>query len=271
MEDHTEKILQELFVLDPALKADESLVRALVAEMLAHKPSIVPDASLKAAVRARLLAAMATSTTETKSGFVLPWWLVYSAPVGVAAVLFLLTAPGYSPAPDLNFAPTTMPEAYKGGAPAIYSESAVDVGAPTNDTGLYQKTTPGAESDAAVRSMTMPEDMGEGIMTEMAEPEAVLSSSLYIGQQQPGMVVSIAEAAFTAPAFVLVRDLTTREVVGVSELYSEGTLYSQVFLIKQPLLAERVYEAAVYLDDGDGVFVEETDTLVFATSFIVEL
>lgn len=254
MEDQIQKIVQELFELDPELRTEEVLVRKLVLEMLESRPAVMPDAALKATVRARLLATLATSKTEAKTGFVLPWWLIYSAPVGVAALLFMLTTPGNGP---IILAP--------------YSSVPVEEMAPMSEPAVSAKGSPEMDSAAGMRSMTMPTDMGGDMMVESPEVQVYEASTLIVGSQVPGMTVLIEGGLLTNNAFVTVRELATGTIIGVSEMKLSGEMAGFLLPLISPTEAGMVYEAAIYFDDGDGLFAESADSLVFSSSFVADL
>lgn len=254
MEDQIQKIVQELFELDPELRTEEVLVRKLVLEMLESRPAVMPDAALKSAVRARLLATLVTSKTEAKTGFVLPWWLVYSAPVGVAALLFMLTTPGNGP---IILAP-------QGQAP-------VEVMSPMSEPAVSAKGSPEMDQAGGMRSMAMPADMEGEMMAESPEVGVFEASTLIVGSQVPGMTVLIEGGLLTNNAFVTVRDLATGAVIGVSEMKLFGEMAGFLLPLISPTEAGVAYEAAVYFDDGDGIYAEAADSLVFSTSFVADL
>ena len=254
MEDQIQKILNELFELDPKLKTEEVLVRKLVLEMLESRPAILPDAALKAAVRARLMATLATSQTETKSGFVLPWWLVYTAPVSVATLLFMLTTPGNGP---IVLAP-------QGPAP-------VEVMSPMSEPAVSAKVSPEMDAVVPVRGMAMPADMGGEMMAESPKVQGFTDTALSVGRLVPGETVFIEWGWLTAPAFIVIRDLETETIMGVSELQAIGEVPNLTLPLTTPTKVGVDYEAVIYFDNGDGVFDEATDVFDSSITFWADL
>ena len=254
MEDQIQKIVQELFELDPELRTEEVLVRKLVLEMLESRPAVLPDAALKSAVRARLLATLTTSKTEAKTGFVLPWWLVYSAPVGVATLLFMLTTPGNGP---IILAP-------QGQAP-------VEVVSPMSEPAVSAKVSPEMDQASDVRSMAMPADMGGEMMAESSKVQGFTDTALSVGRLVPGETVFIEWGWLTAPAFIVIRDLETETIIGVSELQAIGEVPNLLLPLTTPTKIGVDYEAVIYLDNGDEVFDEASDTFDSGTTFWTDL
>lgn len=236
MDSPQEQILQELFTLDPALQAEEPLVRALVAEMVAARPAALPDAALRALVRARLLAELETKKATVPRTNMLPWWLVYAAPVGVAVVVMLLVLPTYTLAPTPPVS-APVPARYESLPTAdVIQDSGAEI--PLQKTGDPARMTESAPvtKESAVRLFR----------NEATDMVVVLP-------QPVGMTVRVEAAFFTTPAFVVVREAATGLLLGGSELKLPGETEAFTIRLSVATRGGVPYEVVVFRDDGDGV------------------
>ncbi len=118
MNNDTEKIIRELYEIDPSLK-DVGDIRGIVAALLESRPQVKLDENFVQKLRAQIMSQVAVSGRKVGHNF--NWWMVHLAPIGAIAVLFLLIGPFGNPevipgqAPDLY---RTMESAPASGAPA---------------------------------------------------------------------------------------------------------------------------------------------------------
>jgi hypothetical protein len=234
MQPNLETILSDIYELEPTLQGEAEAVRAIVTALLDNKPNVVLDAAFAARLRAELMQGKvgAASAVTSSGATVSPLWMWYAAPVGVFALLMLMLVPKYVHSPVFQPVPQSTDETAPTILPMQMSEPAADVvpGAATK-----RMADPAADSvmDVAATSLMM-------------EPAGVPVDTYYIPTQLPGSEVFVEYATVSAPAFIVVfagdpeNSLT---LLGVSPLIVPGA----------------TYVAALYYDDGDGVFDMATD------------
>jgi hypothetical protein len=261
MEDHLKQILDELFALDPTLRKEEDLVRVLVLEMLNNKPNVTIDESLRQMVKARLLAQFETAKTPVRMESSLSW-LWYTAPVGVTALLLLLTTPqlGNNSAPhlpvDSSYAREVSVPPRKASSPSMDNTQAKSAG-----VNKESRATSDAEEGLPLSDMMVP-------FAEETNPQ---NNTIFINTQKAGFALYIDSVVADDTAFIVIRDITTSEIQGITEVGSLTLGTPIKMVLDKPLLAGFVYEAALYLDTGDGIFNLDEDSLVYASSFGVDL
>lgn len=131
MHTQVEKIIDELYAVDPSLREHEADIRALVTTLIETKPEVVISETFVRSLRERLVSE-ATRTVLAKDAPVpgLSWWMLRLAPIGVLAVITLMLLP--EPAGS----PTPLPYSERGGmevkteSDAIFKTSAVAPTAP---------------------------------------------------------------------------------------------------------------------------------------------
>lgn len=246
-----EKLLNEIFELEPELRVKENDVRALVFAMLEHKPAIIPDMAMKALVRARLLAQFESKKTGMVKS---PWfeWVWYTAPVGVALLLFVLVTPPFGTegveapmidtfksAPAGDVAPVG-----GGGAPSLKQ-------APIETSSFNDE----AQQDSSLRSMEESDSL-----TEMeTAPVVGRNSGVLVGKQTAGYFVRLDKLTLVNASTVKIKVIADGLVLGQSTLLESGDYADQIILLDSPLEPGAVYEIAIY----------EGENLVFATFFEV--
>lgn len=246
-----EKLLNEIFELEPELRAKEKEVRSLVFAMLEYKPAIIPDAAMKALVRARLLAQFESK----KAGVVKsPWfeWIWYTAPVGVALLLFVLVTPPFGTegveAPMIDTfksAPASdMVPQGGGGAPSL-KQSPIETATFSDE----------AQQESSLRSM----GETDGLTEMESTPVVGRNSGVLVGKQTVGYFVRLDKLTLVNASTVKIKVIADGSVLGQSDWLEAGDYANQIILLDSPLEAGVVYEVAVY----------EGENLVFATFFEV--
>ncbi len=229
-----EKLLNEIFELEPGLRAKENEVRSLVFAMLENKPSIVPDIAIKAAVKARLLAEFHMDKPVRS-----PWtdWLWYMAPIGVAAVVILMMIPSV-PGPTTPYVPgNNIPPVLRSGG---------------GETMTAPKTTP---TLPAATKMEAAEVAPEADMKMMAMPQNDSGVALRKdGELMEVELFSPTKAVFSRvvvaePSFVVVRSADSGVVVASSDTLAPGMHQGLELPIKENFMSG-MYEAVMYRDIG---------------------
>ncbi len=98
---HVEKIIGELYEIDPTIKEREADIRALVTVLAESKPVLVVNAVFLEKLRTDLLWRAEGSLRARKTAVVSPfsWWLVRLAPLGAFAVLMFMLYPQQTESP----------------------------------------------------------------------------------------------------------------------------------------------------------------------------
>lgn len=245
-----EKLLNEIFELEPELRAKEKEVRSLVFAMLEYKPAIIPDAAMKALVRARLLAQFDSGKSALVKS---PWfeWVWYTAPVGLALLLFVLVTPPFGTegveAPmvgTFKSAPASDAAPQGGGGASSLKQ------APVEDMSFEEEGT-----ESSLRSMEASDSM-----VEMdAVPMVGRNAGIQVDKQTAGYFVRLDKLTLVNASTVKIKVIADGSVLGQSGLLEPGDYTDQIILLDSPLEPGAVYEVAVY----------EGENLVFATFFEV--
>ncbi len=229
MNNRTEKLVQDLFEIDPSFKNDEAFVRALAELMVETKPFVVPDAALKTILRAKLLAHYAINKKATT--FEWPWWVSYAVPAAFVFLLMVTTTPPIGVIHrehNLGDVPTIVKSAP---ASMIADEAATNRGV----------TSSFAESDSLSRKA------GE-VLNETE-----------VSAQLAGFEVVASVITLNKPAFAVVSESLSGDILGVSRLLPVGRSESLVVVLKKPTEVGGSYEFTLYSDDGDGIFDKDLD------------
>jgi len=101
MHQSVEKIINELYEIDPTLKEREADIRALVTVLTESKPAVTVNADFLEKLRTDLLWRAEGSLRTKKSTSVSPfsWWLVRLAPLGAFAILMFMLYPQQTESP----------------------------------------------------------------------------------------------------------------------------------------------------------------------------
>jgi hypothetical protein len=251
-----EAIITDLYKLDPELAMHDTEVRIMVTGLLENQPRPVPDQVFVEKLRRTLLRAVPKPALTWQTVL---WHLL---PVGaVAAVVFVL-APSYtSIVPYQRVTPstveTTPPMAGEEMAPA----SAKMVGG----EGMSQPTTEGDVSAAAQSFSSTPvsgEIMAEEdislmrtmMVEDVARSAAAPSDTIFVVEPVEVASVTIEYQSLLLPSFVVIKDVQTAKIVGVSD-YLPPLEAGTAILTKIDLIPGGLYTAVLYRDtDGNEEF-----------------
>jgi len=226
MKHDIDTLVADICASHPELAGDVSAVRALVTELIDRQPTVSIDATFKANLRARLLA---TAPRPTTPKLAVPWWFIYTVPVGVTALLLLVIAPNLATAPQ----PTTIPNSI-----APEADSSLKIAPDDAGTRTMLNTTMDADT-MATESVSTTVDF---FTATFADSNHTLTIS-YLSLSQPGFVV------LTGP----------EGVVATSELLLPGEYTEHTVPITLPLTPGTTYTATLHYDNGDDVFTPDFD------------
>lgn len=218
-------IVEDICATDPTLGEDVVLLRQIIEELIEHKPAVQVDDAFKARLRQELLESVSAQAVITPSPY--PWWLLYTVPFGVTAVLFLLLQP------DLLQAPQNMYE-----VPMTPADSMLK---------MDERV-----SDESASIMAPQSDMGDEQANYSAD---IFTVSASVNQAQ----VMIEYISLSRPGYVLISSV--EGVVAVSSIIETGESEGVTINLNVPLAKEVIYTAMLYYDNGDGVYVEGEEEL----------
>ena len=255
-----EAIIADLYKLDPELAIHDIEVRTMVARLLQNQPHPVPDQVFVEKLRRTLL--------RTAPNSALTWQTVlwHLLPVGaVAAVVFVL-APSYtSTVPYQVVVPSAVDSTISTSGGAEGPASAKMVGnerlsQPITENDL--SVTAGSFSSAPVPGEIMAEEdismMRTMMVEDVAMTEAALSDTIFVIEPVEVAAVTIEYQSLLLPSFVVIKDVQTAKMVGVSD-YLPPLEAGTAILTKVDLIPGGLYTAVLYRDtDGS----EEFDPLL---------
>ncbi|MCU0678457.1 MAG: DUF4115 domain-containing protein [Candidatus Pacebacteria bacterium] len=225
MKPDIDTIVKDLLAAEPELTLEASALRALVAELTEHQPAVTVDAAFRARLRSELLEAL-PAPKVSRTRVQLPWWLIYTVPVGVTAILLLVVQP------TPTTLPPTAPDSYES-APAMYE----------------------MEPGASKRSGEMSEEsMSTGLADDtMSFPAPVGTNDFFTAAFTENRdAVRVAYVSVSAPAFIRVTG-DTGEVL-VSKLLPPGEQTNIELSLPSTVTVGVTYTATLHYDNGDGVF-----------------
>jgi len=234
MPDRIEHIIEDIYILEPALREQDTEVRALVTSLVSVKPAVAVDDAFVQTLRRELL----TSVPVPKA--IPSPWMMYLAPLGAMAVLVLMLVPGYMTNKTVEL-PTALPE-------MMNTEMQMDT-----EDGVGMKRSADVVPEAASMMMMVPSD------------DYVMSDMITVFDQTPGRVVQVASVTLTAPGFVVIQadgGGVPGAILGVSPILFAETTDSVEISLGVGMTEGVWYFATVYHDDGDAVFTPETDLAV---------
>lgn len=244
MHDLLENILNDIYTLDPSLREQEADVRALVLAFLAEKPSVQVDKQFASKLRESLVQSKLVEPNKPQN--TLPWWMVYLAPIGVAAVIILMLIPNR----PTSINPTALP------VPAIMEDSVESEMVPEfYDAPSAKRSAETGNEDASM-------------MMQMSA-DSFPSDSFGIGTQMPGQTVLVDFASLTQSGFLVIQNYNNREmgeIIGVSPLLVAGLTEQIEIPLTITTKTDQTFYAVLYYDNGDGVFGEGLDLPVLDAS-----
>ncbi|MEZ4195247.1 MAG: hypothetical protein R3B53_02505 [Candidatus Paceibacterota bacterium] len=222
MKQDIDTLVTDICTVYPELTKEVASVRALVTELVTHSPKVDIDDTFKARLRSEVLGRV---KDKVKPKVAVPWWLIYTVPVGVTAVLLLVVYPNLATAP---IAEPLAPMEMENVSPA----------------GSMMKM--GGEESADMWSTTM--EMGDaGLET------SVMSADYFTATFSPdGRSINLAYAILSQSGFVVVSG--PEGVVAISELMLPGEQVDVRLPMVSAVKSGVTYSATLYYDNGDGVF-----------------
>jgi hypothetical protein len=256
-----EAIIADLYKLDPELSLHDNDIRIVVAGLLKNQPKPVPDQVFVEKLRRALL------VTATKPALTWQTVLWHMLPVGaVAAVVFML-APAYtSTVPYQVVIPPTVETA----TPVAGEETAPASVKMVGSEDVSQSTTEGDVSVATqsfssepVPGEIMAEEDISMMRTMMVEDVAlstdVMNDTIFVVEPVEVASVTIEYQALLLPSFVVIKDVQTTKIVGVSD-YLPPLEAGIAILTNVNLSPGGLYTAVLYRDtDGNEEFDQAID------------
>lgn len=239
MDGKIEKIINDLYALDPSLRERDKDIRAIVVLLIESQPTVSADEAFVRNLRLRLLS-LSSGAGRKIPGF--SWWALRLAPLGAIAILLLVFFPELTkPVPygtPLTPAPSAIP-------------LALEMPTPESARSLSDEKTesPGVLSvpEAAPKSLTM---------------MAVSANFVNVSSQKPGSAVTIDFVEIEKPGFVVIRadkSGALGEILGESALLpAERSEKIRIDLFR-PMREGETLRAALYADDGDDIFDASKD------------
>jgi cytoskeletal protein RodZ len=217
-------IVKDILAEDPELGLEVSALRALVSELAEKRPDVTVDATFRNELRTKLLHELYVRKEKRTR---LPWWLIYTVPVGVTAMLLIMVRPTATVVPTMP-APTST-ESFDA-APAMLE----------------------MERGASKRSAEMGDAAASADASMMYEAPAGSADFFTAAFTSDRMAVRLAYVSVSTPAFVVVTDATG--VVATSDLLLPGEQTNLELLLAKAATPGATYTATLHYDNGDGVF-----------------
>lgn len=243
-------IVKDLLAQNPDLEIEVGVLRVLVADMLAGQPTVSVDPAFRARLRAELLR-RAPVAKEKHRG--LPWWLVYTVPFGVAAMLFLVIQ---SPQPVM---PPVVPA-----NTSIDTNTDIDSASPEMAPAMIQADMEmGAGKRAVEPSADEPTadaatSAGFAEDARMFQTPVGTTDSFTADFTPDRQAVRFARISVSAPAFVHITGQRGGKLTSGLILPGEHT---NLFLpMGATITRGESFTATLYYDNGDGMFIPTDDT-----------
>lgn len=256
MKPDIDTIVKDLLTQNPDLEIEAGVLRVLVAEMVAHQPVVSIDDAFRARLRTELLEHAVAAKRQRPA---LPWWLIYTVPFGVTAVLLLVVQPSPSSVPIPPAATPTTDTRTIGDVPpdtATYESAPammMDMG--DMEGGASRKA---AESSDAATSASFAEDA----MLYDAQPVA---SDFFTADFTPDrQAIQFTYMVVSAPAFVRITSPDGSTLA--SGLLAPGEYTDLLLPMGTTITRDGTYTVTLYHDNGDGVFTVDGDTPVLDAS-----
>jgi len=231
MQDSLEQLLKDIYALEPSLRERDTEIRPLVRALLLNKPEVKVSEEFTKGLRTKLLAAK--EVTVTKSQPIPSPWMNYFLPLGAMAVLLLILVPGY--------------------VGKQTTSDRIEMNS-SSDTFL----APEAKRSGGVS----PE--GASMMMEDSAAPMDGGGSLIVSDQGPGVVAVVDFVSLTLPSFIVIMaNGNSASVLGVSYLLFAGNSEQIEIPLTRRMEERQYFTAALYFDNGDGVFDIDTDIPVY--------
>ncbi len=250
MKPDIETIVQDILKDTPELALEAEAIRVLVSELVAKQPTVAVDEVFRARLRAQLVSA---AVVPQEKRALLPWWLVYTVPVGLTALLLLVIQPPYATAPVIPTVPEAAPSTLNTEAPEAVETGSYDA-APSM---MRMETAPAMKVGGGDAMQTFETGLAEDAV-EAVMPASV--SEYFNAEFTPdGQAVRITHLSLAVPAFVTVSG--PEGVVTVSGLFLPGEHASTLLPLSSGIRSGEVYTAVWYYDNGDEVYTEGFEAL----------
>jgi hypothetical protein len=235
--------MRELIALDSTFRENELEARALITLLTEKKPDVTIDEVFVRDLRARLI-------QPNKFPFRSPyhrvsWWAVHLAPIGVVAILLLVLMPQgfyYTEEQSVSTQEIGIDESIETQIPDNTSF--------TNDM-TNAKMVP-EPSGGGVKTMDSFSKMGEEGGAQLRQPD-----HFELAAQRPGVSIIIESVTLTRPGYIIIHTFGQQgigPIVGVSPVQNGGTTVGVPIYLRNATRYGELYYAALYHDNGNGVF-----------------
>ncbi len=232
-----EKIIKDIYQLDPELREQDEEVRKIVATLLARRPEVVMTEEFSQQLRQRLLVKARTSFVKKSDRpfqFYLGRRFVYLTPVVAVAVLVIMLIPNQTAETPFPITPESSLET---------TREAVDATA--------SRLAPASEDATTFNAFSVP-----------AEP----SDSFVLGRVDIDRVIAVEFVSVLEPSYLVVhvkrpdREVVLEaDVIGISDLLLPTQVGSTTISLTDSLQSNTTYAVTLYRDNGDGLFDLGTD------------
>ncbi len=232
MQTDIEKIITELYAIDPVLKEHGDDIRVLVSTLLESKPHVVISENFVLNLRKSLLnrASQGVSTpAPSESISNISSWFFRLAPLPAIAILLLALIPDSANSP----------------APYLQQSDMYEVSDPTVNT--YQMNAPAPDMDTSGASNQMFKS------SALSAPE-----SAQIDQVQNPLMLETIE--LSQPGFAVVQT-STGEIIGMSKLLPAGQTVGVYINLQRLPGAGEEFTTMLYVDNGDRVYGKDDTPL----------
>lgn len=253
MKPDIDTIVEDILRDNPELVPEAEALRVLVSELAAKQPHITVDEAFKARLRAKLVSGAVVAPATKRS--VLPWWLIYTVPVGVTALMLLVIQPPYATAPVM---PTDIETTETSDTAESIETGSFDA-APAM---MYMETEPAMKGSGGDTARSFETGVAEDTM--LIEAPAG-NSDYFTAELTPDrQAVRLVHLSVANPAFVSIGG-PQGEVV-VSGLFLPGEHVNVLLPVKGGVVRGGTYTAILYYDNGDGRYTEGFEVMALDAS-----
>ncbi len=230
MKHDIDTLVADICTSHPELMQAETAVRAIVKELLVNQPVVRVDDVFRARLRQELLR---QAGAQFKSKSVVPWWVIYTLPVGVTAILLLVVYPNLEQSP---LPPTQMDTMSPESSSLQMNEQATD----------QMESASLKQGDTGTEASMMATDFFTATFSDDFKS------------------VKVAYAIFSQPGFITL--FGPGGVVATSDLIASGEHLDIVIPLNSRIQSQVIYTATLFYDDGDGIFTHESDPMAYDQS-----
>ncbi len=258
------EILEELYELDPDLRAHAAVLPRLIEALSERRPTVAINPTFVADLRASLLTykpVVTTNSTTAPSPFF--WWCTRLAPVGVALALFVALLPEKTVSPTEPLTPFVPPQAKEAG----------DIPPTAGDDGSMMRTelfsTEPAADDISTESMMVMDTMDANTTPLLVAPPLASTSDLTITSltlAAPGWVVVYEDAGGALGATLHTSLLTAGTYTDLILPLGRSLSYPELVTVMVYTAADstgfRAQEEVIQIDPTSGVPLATTVPVV---------